>query len=538
MQFCGECGTKMEEDVIYCPECGKAVNAKEEPTLVEPTPAPAQAPSKTLSPKLLGIIGVAVVAVIVLVIVTTLSRGSKFDIRVGGVTATDGYTTFFIDSRGRIVEINDVTNYFASMCGAHFAAVTRHRDIYFISNGNSQRVADGIDGTHFVFSANGTAIAYRQDGTLMVWEARNDITRRVANDVITAGLHLSPDGRSVAFVVRDRDRDEGFISRNGRTPESIGRDAVPVGIANGARFVYYRQSERDRLYVRNNRGNSNRISSNFTAQSSVQFNRDLSEALFHDDGTYISVRGRDRERISRDEIHFIGPQNIQFARPGDGRSIIIGIQTFANNVFALENSIGWNWTIDLIYVDRNFETNTLAREVEHFEMSGDGQTIVILDNRERLYHITNISRPEPTFTRLGANLDFRNFVISGNAQQVYFVNSDGDLYFIRGTNSPVRVARDVYRGSIIMGPSRDTLFFIDDWSPRDRTGRLSTTRNGRTPSRVAGATEVSRIITDGFGIFYTTPSGGNRFDVFRSNGNASFSGVLSDVHFFSNWWLD
>ena len=558
-----KCGTKCPEGTVFCSNCGSKFEPpvqqpiqpdQPEPPLtpsLPPEPAvampqqnqPPASSSNSLNPKLIAIIGGALAVIIIAVLAFVFlggGSGGQFDMQRGGFTSffrlEDGWggdvETFITDSRGNAFNVNSWLNRSAtSLDATRFAYLTDEGDLYFIHNGNRQRVARDV--SNFVMSLDGSAVVYVTDtddddlGTLVLWQARNGSTRVVETSVVHYQISISPDGRTVGFAVLDRNDDvEGFFSVNGRTAESLGRNRIPMVISNSGRFVYYFNESNQQFRV-SHRGDSVRLADSDNLFG-LWFNRDLTEVMFVADGTtFISERGRERQRISNNHLVPALPEFIQTSGMN-----VFGVRSFRNIIAESRsdsNMWGWSSTYDLVYIDGSFETNRIARNVIQHEVSRDGGTVVYLNSQGRLTKLTNVSRTEPTTFEFSTRDEIEEFVMTADGSQIYFINDFNDLYFIRGTNSPTRVRQDVY--TIVMSPNSDTLFFIADID-RNGIGELFTTRRGATATRVDGAREVSFIRTTATCVFYFSTESGHTGDVFRSNGNARFTRILEDVR----WW--
>jgi len=520
--FCSQCGARFEKPAVTM-----ATGVQVTETVIPQVPLP---PRNNMNPIIFVAIGgtmLLLLAAIMAVVFILLGGGSKFDFQSGGFNRISVENGFIItDSRGRTFEIDGWLMYSAtSLDGTRHAVLNEYGDLFFIYNGNMRRVAQDV--VMFVMSADGSTVAFITDfsqrdnlGRLVVWQARNDAVRVVDGNALPWSLAISPNGGTIGFsAYDDRGNMTCFVSVNGGTPESIGRDRTIVAVSDRGRFVYYLNNANNTLNVRSN-GESVRLSTENLW--GIMFNRDLSEVVFvSEDSTFISVRGGSRERISNNSLgHVVLPMYVQ--RSWVGNVNILGIRTFGGNVFA-----GWqNRGLTLVYLDNNFETTTLASGVVSVAMANDGETIVYADTHGTLVRLENLSRHEPVETVLGTRLQVEHFVISSDASQVYFMNSQGNLYFISGASAPSRVSTDVRPFLLVMSPNSDTLFFLAN-AARDGSGDMFTITRGGVPTRVSGANDVVNITVNASGVYYFERVSFNAIDVFRSSGNASFTRIVS-----------
>jgi len=560
VKFCSKCGEKTGATpapgtIEVVPEADAAPAVKPEEALVA-TSAPEAKPStpaapassslastvesiKQMPPKKLAIFGGGIAAVIILliIIIAAASGGSRFDMRQNSITfLREGSEIIVLGNNNRFTIDGRYNSSQVSMDGSRAAVLTDWSSanggtLWFVTTSRATLVAEDV--FSFTLSNTGRGIIFYTDRiggdwrtTLNLYETNNSRLTRISEDAHFEASTISPDGRTVAFVVAHDARGNeitGYMRVNNRNPERLGDNILPIAVSNGGRHLYYiREDEtgRESFHVRSGRNSNRLIPEIGRTPPTIMFNNDYSQIMFTMDGrTFFSRNGSERERVSALEIQgLLVPPNTQ-VNLRHGFIQTYGVSTFANQV-AL--SVDSNWETRLEVIDRRFEASMISGTagLRDAHISENGRTLLFVNRSGHLMSVDPTNN-NPEATEIARNLRF--FVASSDASHVYFINSDNELMHVRGNRTPTRIAD--FASHLVMSPRGNRAFFITDMGRNG--GDLQTSNNGGRPSRVA--TEVMSVTATPTSVLYRNFDS----DVYRSNGNANFSRVAADA--IANW---
>lgn len=562
--FCKKCGRKLNESSKFCAGCGSAVTGSA-PIPPGPvggvpasTPPPGGQAKKPFPLKTLLLILIpAIVVVVGVVIAITLFAGN-----LGGggavgsrndILMTDSISFFREDGR-TVVAVNNEETFTVngehswsrqSMDGRAAILVTDHDwefggTLWLVTAAGATRIADDV--IHSVIAPSGDGVLYLTDfddrndvATLYLYDVESGRSRRLSNEAFHTWegttTMISPDGRSVGFVVEEADDIlMGYLVINGEI-ERLGENTIAIAIADNGRYVYFmRMRERDRdrtwsLYVRSG-DDEERLVRDIDMGINLLFNQDLSQVILSVDGrALLSRNGGEIERLGNQSIHGVVQSQVAnyWTNIWVGSWINVslsGVDSFANRVVSTwAEGAGSN----VLYINRDFETEripgTSRARFHHSMLVDNGSSLIFLDIDEprRLSRVA-VGDEQAEVDMLGRNV--RNFHASDDGRAIYFVDEFGELRFIGIDGDSHRIGSDVSTWSMAMLPNSNKIFYIEDYDYRFG-GDLSYSDNGESRQRVRGATEVTDVWSTPTSIFYRNIDG----DVFRSNGDGNFERV-------------
>jgi hypothetical protein len=531
-KFCESCGTKSEIAEMQAPPAPQPVYAPPEsapaPSLA-PAPAPAPppqaaqaAPKIKINIKKLAVIAGAAVAVIIAAIVAVIALSpSQYNSYKGEMYAIQAESDRVLVSthRGQNISVDGaLRNYQVNMDGTKMALLVEESGsfdgstLYHVSGGNLQKISEDV--RNFWFAASGNGIAYTQylqgdrSAELYLWTGSSPV-QKISVDI---GLWehrivLSPDGKTLGFVETDGEDDFGVIYSGGTITE-LGREFVPIGVANGAKYIYYTRmsdSWETALWVQRglNESTRTRLTGNLDSWSGVFFNRDMSQVVYSTSSrSAISDRGREPVSLLGHVYTFILPYNTA------GFGQILGVRDFKNTVYQ-------NTSSEIIHINNKFETRRVERGAEDVYLANDGKTLTFSRNG-RIERIDAMN-PNAVAVQL-VERGVRSFVATAKGDAVFYVNNDRDIMYQRGGGMSMSVANDfnahLSTSNLFSG---DTLFFIQD--------RELYTSSGRTGTRVSGINgDVIALEAGSFGI-YLQIRDGNDWLFYHSTNGRSFSEI-------------
>jgi hypothetical protein len=439
-------------------------------------------------------------------------------------------------NNGKTAEVNgDLLSYEISMCGRRGVMLVQDGDkeelLYISGRGQPRLIARDVDA--YVMSATGRGVVYWTNWCGTTWgsDATAELhvfngrkSSRIENDVYFTGRAsnavISPNGKVVFYVGDIAMNTDGesqlitFISRNGKAGERFESGVTPVAISDGARHIYYVRNENTSLRVRRGTsGNSNLLSNSSSA--TLLLNDNLSQAVVNCDGrAFISIRGGERESFHGDGAYgFLAPENTQYHEAG--RTVVYGFRDFRGKLF------GSNTGIFMLTRQIGSE-RMISSDFDEIQMSQCGKHLFYIRNR----HLRTRSATSPNSEGYRIARDVISFVITPNAKQVYFVDTNYELNRARvGVDSPTqRVAEPVDARSIDIS-RRGTVFFRER---NDRDNVLYFTNN-TTRNRVGDEIERFWVSGSGNNAFYLVETSSNYYDLYRSNGNGRFRVIARSV---------
>lgn len=541
-KFCQKCGSMITHEQINVPSlednAPKEANRphEQEPMNNEPAQAEQPTPADTKRPPKLPVIvaaGIGVVAIIILLLVM-MPGGSKY------LKSSNAYNMlFYVDSGSYVVLTpengtidldveDDIDRISYSMGGTEMAFLADFFSIdggtlYFMEGQTVTEVSDGV--YSFLLNAEGNAIAYLADygedgGDLYLYDCKKKSKEKVAKEVYSIEA-ISPDGKSVGYIAsyRNYDNYRGFISINGREPESVGKNCRPFAVSNNGKYVYYERygNDADTLYVKAGKDD---IKLGKYDSYSAFLNRDYSEILFSSEGrTYISAKGKDKIKVSNSNIRWLlKPAAMAYVQYGT--IMVYGLDSFAGKVAVGDDN-------SLFYINKDFSSERISSGVSsNVLISDDMNTVLYANNRGSLFKVENLKKSfEPV--EIGEDLEVVRFQATSDMKKIYYVNEDDDLYYIRGKSKPKNIAHDVE--DILMNTKDDRLYFLEDF--RRDSGTLYTTKNGSKKQAVENADEVASIQLYGDKVIYFEGDY-NGFTLYISESPTKFEKLLEDIDYF------
>jgi len=546
---CRHCGSDIARDTVFCANCGK--NVREEPanqsfdrmTVRTNNPPPpnnyysnetprdsyipaSQPPVKNnqagpldlLKKHLKLVIAAAaalVVLVIAIVVIATVASGSKY-LEVKASLFIDQFDDVIHIRTGSVkAKIDGTTSGSKTSMDGTKAVITVKGDggdeLWYFDGKKATKIDDAI--YSFKFAASGNGIAYTkemdiEEGTVELWL----FTGSGKGQKITAALKLSggkycisPNGKTVGYTAEKKENSYGCFW-DGKEKE-IGKNKTPVAIADGGKFVYYEDSNGS-LFVQKGvkDDNKNKLASGDNGYSGLRFNKDLSQVVLNSDGKcYISRNGGEKKQIASHEIS-------SFITPADTQSSgnIYGIGSFANTFYNA------NSNKSVMYINNKFESNSVVKNADMSYLASDGSTLLYLKN-DKVYKVngraSNASESAVELVKKSDD-DISGFGMIKNGSAIYFVNTDGVLYYQKGTGKPVKVTDDFDGGDYFNKANK--LFYIYE----DELYVSSGGKGKKVPSiegDVNGVTATAHYVlvtaSDGNETYYYISANGAKFEL-------------------------
>ena len=494
---------------------------------------PAQGGAKPLPLKKILMIGIpAVIIIIALVIGLSMSGGGS-----GGSAVKDSIS-FFSDGDAVIVSGNNNPKFTIdgklytsklSLDRTKGVVMTDYSNsggtLWFVTTSKSTKIADDVT-YGFAFSDSGNAVAYMTDldskngvAALYLYNTATKKITKLSDEAVLGSVCISPNGKSVGYASdykRDENKMSGYISIDGKIAEKLGDNAFAQAISNGGKYVYYAKLSKDSssasLWVKSGRNDTKLMSE--VVDDNFILNMDYSQLIFNIDGkAYVSQNGKEREQICKSGISvFLMPHGTQSVYSNG--ATVYGVSSFKNTLAMSGDG--------MVYINNKFASAKISgstTSTSYVSVSTDGKTLIYISGSGVLASI-NPSKPDADKKEIGKKV--QSFVASSDGKTVYFVNEDKEMYYSKGGGKAVKVSDDVYSDSLAMSSNGSMVFFLADYSYKNG-GTLYYSSNGS--KRTKAADDIVSVWSTPTSIFYRTVDS----DIYRSNGNAKFTLLLSDA---------
>lgn len=295
-----------------------------------------------------------------------------------------------------------------------------------------------------------------------------DLRTGELNDVKPEGaasipsIVISPSGNSVGFTVKDASGSFTAYAYEAGESRKLAENAFIAGISDGAkRFYYIRPDDAALMYVS---GSSSREICK-AVSSQIEFNRDLTEALFDIDGsTYYSINGSEAKPLIEGASVCSTNAECRSTQGGDICQIdVLDCATLFNCVFysSLTSSSDGRTAYNLWYVDGGRHTTALVKGASQFRILDDKSRIACLV--DGTVYLMNSKHPGDR-EQMAQNV--YSFNVTPDGKSFYYIGVDLGLYYNQDSNEPKLIAPNAVYS--LLTPEGKCLF-ISDFSD---TGKL------------------------------------------------------------------
>lgn len=530
--FCKNCGQENAEDLNFCQKCGTSLVQAEQTTSpaqeeqgVNPTSVVEEnvngdykmdeMPEQKSNINIVGLlmkIGIPVVAlVLVLVIGISLFSPGKYlmttDSMLPIYNQDDEKTSIIINNKLHSKTIDsEAADLTFSMDNKIGFMLDEDDTLYAVDSKKITKIAENVE--EFVSSLYGKGVAYMTfDDELYLYDVAKDKKEKVSGDA-PYNFVISPNGKTVLYnTYEDEDSSETKLSlyTNGKST-NLTKDLEAVAVADSAKYIYA-ISDEDELYTLNTKGDKNKLSNDVRRQS---FNNDYSEVLFitNDGGTYLSVKGKDKSKISSDMAYILLPSGVSSV------SNSYNISSFKNQAFlALTDSDNV-----VSIVNSKGESESVVKKVSNVSISNDGKTIFYTKN-DKLYR--SDLKADAEGVELVKDISSNaKYAITPDGKGVYYIDDDEILRYTTNGKKNEKILDDV--NSVVVTNKGVALFINDD-------DELYSTTNGKKASKISQNDEETSVIIVGNYAYYSTINDNDEMSLFVSDGSDKFKAVLTKI---------
>ena len=372
-----------------------------------------------------------------------------------------------INVKGTIVEVDEGIadwNYSAD----YTLTVVEDEDdtLWFIDGKKLKEIDEEVFG--YRISMYGDAIAYMKDvkdeiGDLYWFDVSKGKSVKVAGDVYCYNYVISPDGNHVAYIgecdietveddwgyeYEELELGELYVSKKGKEGKEISKDAVPVAVSDGGKYVYYIK-DGEKFYM-----NDEKIESGLDEDSRIYFTENCKEVLYtNEDGDTMYYRAKkDPVKVKGDSCG--GPLT-----PGN----VVCQYSSGAYIYAMDsfNESVINMGGDYYYMYKKGEEvdKIVSSGGYAVRMSEDGQSLVYIDDGDIKY-VKKIKKNAKVKEIGGDDPEATGLVASKDLKEIYFRNEDGDICYAK-KNKSVEVWDDDYE-DILYSEKYECLYIVNE----------------------------------------------------------------------------
>ncbi len=400
-------------------------------------------------------IALALVAIFLCIFIpVALSSGEEEYIALSDKAVMDiysgeeGFFAYFADGKKLVLDDVLFSNASASQDKKVYCYTNEDGEVVAIRNGKILNT--GIEDAKGVkVSVNGETLIYFTDceyqngvevGTLHLYYIKKDKDVTVAEEVLVNSAVLSPNGETVAYVgdYDAVDDFKGYYSVKGKKEVEVGKEKRVFAIADKGAYVYYMDD--DRLYVQKKKKEAEKLASDLYG-TSVLMNADCTEMLFVNDyKTYVTVKGGEKQKVAGEEFESILLNNdaliandfIRFIR-GSVSVTYTGVENLKEHLYYTDDDA-------IVYLMDNYETERIASNAGEYVIADDCESLVYVDGFS-VVKVTDFAKGGVK-TVLNTDEEARYVYTDGDLKNVYFLNYDKELYYIKGKKVK-KIADDV-----------------------------------------------------------------------------------------------
>jgi len=554
MLKCGSCGHENEGTPKFCGKCGNPltepvsesipapIQTEQQPIQVEqPVPeAAAGAAFPALnagSAKMLKIIVPAVIAVLLIAIVAIFVGGSSSG-KTGDMSVFKSEDkTFIIATGGKVKTLNVIIDGIADISldmnkAAFLADVDSENggDLYYAAGSKKPvKAASGVYGYRLSDSGGGIAYITEYDRSAKTAVLNLYDTKSKKSSVIDKNLYfdggrgriiLSPDGKTVFYQRYDAAAEEftAYISVKGAKAEKFGERVYPVGVANGAKYIYYVENRDDNsaFYIKKGvKADKSKLGE--ADYNCCFFNRDYSQVIISTyDAAYVSVKGGEKIKITGGVSDILTADNILYRYNNDGNSYVYDLSGFKNAVYISGTDV-------YMMKGGKFEKTSVVKGVFNTRLTRDGKWLFYVDGSGNLKRasVKNTDADKLTVTKNFGN----EYAITKDGNSVYYINKEKELFLKKATaDGDGKKVDDDVNGKLVIADSGKA-FYLKEFS--NSSGGLLYSASGAKKKKIKEG--VGELWSSGTSVFFSINMGDKYYDVYRSGGGNSFKKIVTDM---------
>lgn len=361
-----------------------------------------------------------------------------------------------------------------------------NNDLYQLKGDSFDRIASDV--TMVQIAPDNDTFCYVSDQTLYVRKLSGTESTRVADIKINlknVDVEFSPDGKTLLYNDQSiNDASEQTLWLYDGTLTKIGDNLIGMAVSNGGSDIYYYDKGQQALYHTSmNADKRTELVAGGDlngAAGLTMINKDHTQLLYtiysgtgtnYDSSVYITYfLNNDNEKVKLDGLN--GSPHI----PNTPFQSIEDPDKLTNQLYSVNNG-------GVYYFDDKFHIKKIAADTQGVQLAQNGKTLVYQRNNN-LYRMDDWRKANAEQIASGiSSTTFRaSWMMTTDGSTVYYINSDKELYVVRGTAESEKIADNVNS----MNLSHDNiLFYITDMNENFGLGSLYACTSASDKERIA-----------------------------------------------------
>ncbi len=461
--FCPKCGTQLPDGTGFCSNCGTKIEPESK---VEQQPQQFQqqqqsqsqqdgAQGKFPQDKLKGIAGIAIAIVAVILIVKLLGGlfGGHEDTVVKVYDSDKEKSTIYVNNK--LIDTVDGDASIRTNADKSAIYVVSDGDAYLVKGSKLKKIMD--DCTYLQVAAYGkAALLKNEDGELSRYNGSK--LEEICDDEVEDFV-ISGNGKAYAYISDGK----AYVGKKAGKEEKVKdiQDLIAMSEDGGITYAYkgnedsdnddddyysYDYSESNDLVMINLKGETEKIEKEVS--SIVALNKTGTEIMFiHSGKTYVSVKGKEPEKVSGDAVYGILLKESE--RNGSG--YVYPVSTFKNRLVYLMDD---DYKATISKLNGKYEAEELIDDI--------GNPVSLDKNLSGIYYTDG---DELCYCKLSKNAkekeiagDVKDASASTYGNIIYYVDDDDTMFYVKGTGKPKEVG-DVDSEDITFTAVVDGVFY-------------------------------------------------------------------------------
>lgn len=422
---CKNCKTVLPKNALFCEVCGtrqtKVFNMKEQ-----------EGGHKKLKKRFFAaVLAVVLVAVIGIVFALKKASGSSSHYIESILDKEHERIVVLYDTETFDIPLKNADEYSsASVVGINTSSAVVYAHgydeesgsfgcLYLVDGMNSyQKLSDTIYYRCALAAKSNTVAVIDDEYTLILYS--DGKRTKIADDA--SSVKLSPDGKTLVYTTRaEEDEASDVVLYTEGTSRRIAENMNVYSVSDGGKYIYAVDTEKLRLYVLNERGESEKIQSDVTV---CAINADCTEILFYSgEKLYVSVKGGEKQKLFSTERSY----GYKVVRTCSSNLTYYDMENFNHFYLDTGNNI-------LYYVDKNYETTKIAGSVDMAYTTENEKTVYYKKNGSIYAYSLSAQEAEKLIKDMG---DDMSFMVSEDGKAIYYINEDGELCCYDGEETVV-----------------------------------------------------------------------------------------------------
>lgn len=460
--FCPKCGTKLEEDAVFCTNCGTKIENNMEQS-VEDVQGERTSDETFYQQKKKfngkdffkknskALIGIAAVFIVVFLAVKLFSAlfFRSLDSVLFVYDTEDSKSTIYLNTK-MIDTVDGDARIFYNMDRSAFYIKDGESTIYYLKGKKLVKVMEDCQGI-IIANHDKTALLVDEDNVLFRY---NGSKLEEITDKEVSQMAISGDGNYYAYTVIDDDyNSNSYIGKNPNKEVKV-KNAKIYAMSEKGDYIYGVDDE-DNLLCINKKGDKETLAKNVQY---LRLNEKGTEIMFFaNDKTYISVKGKDKTKVSNGII-----VNIYGRQTGNGwqqneklfsmddfsfSAIIYSpydfypIDTFKKSIAYIQEDEEYN----ICLLSGKYEAEEIVRDVSQLCGVNEKASKIYYVEDSNLYYVKAKKGAEGK--RLAKDVrDEQEIFMSDDCDDIYYINDNDELCYIKGTGKAKEIDKDLETG--------------------------------------------------------------------------------------------